>query len=225
MQYKNLTIIGTSHIAQESLDEISSFIEDKMPNIIALELDSKRFSALMSDKKNKPSFRDIRKIGFNGYMFVLLGSWAEKKLGQEVGVMPGSEMRKAIELAKKYKLNIVLIDDDIENILRRLTKYLTWKEKINFLVDILKAVFKRERIEFDLRKVPEEKIIKVLLGKVKKRYPNIYRVLITERNKLMAKRLTALMEKNQDMSILVIVGAGHVDGIIKLINAHNHLTL
>lgn len=217
MQHKNLTIIGTSHIAKQSLDEVTGKIESLKPDIIALELDKKRFSALLSESKRMPTFHDIMRIGIAGYLFSLIGAWAEKKLGKEVGVLPGVEMKRAIELAKKYRLAIVLIDEDIEAILRKISSSLTWREKLNFIGDIAKAVFKKTSIEFDLAKVPEKEIIKKLIKDVKKRYPNLYRVLITDRNKLMAKRLKGLMEKNHDKNILAIVGAGHVEGIMGLI--------
>ena len=146
----------------------------------------------------------------------------KKKLGKLVGVAPGSEMKKAISLAKKHKMKIALIDQDIEITLKRFSKSLTWKEKWNFIVDIVKAVFLREKaIEFDLTKVPDKKIIKKLIGKVKERYPNIYKVLIEERNVVMERNLKNIMEQNEDKKILAIIGAGHEEDIINLIKKPN----
>ena len=164
MKYKNLVFLGTSHIAKQSLDEVRGGIEKEKPEIIALELDSKRISALMQKGERKIEFRAIKKVGVKGFIFLLFGAWAEKKLGKIVGVAPGSEMRQAIKIAKNKNIAIALIDQDIEITLRRLSKELTWKEKFNFLADIIKALFSRKReIEFDLTKVPEKKIIKILI--------------------------------------------------------------
>src|SRR3989338_7854067 len=92
-------------------------------------------------------------------------------------------MKKAIMLARKNKLKIVLIDQDIEITLRRFSKALTWKEKWNFIADIVKKIFAGNReIEFDLTKVPDRKTIRKLIGKVKIRYPNIYKVLIDRKS-------------------------------------------
>jgi len=85
-------------------------------------------------------------------------------------------------------------------------------------VDVIKAVFVRKNIiEFDLTKVPSRKVIKKLVGQVKKRYPNIYKVLIEERNNVMAENLRKIMEMYPDKKILAIIGAGHEDDIIRLI--------
>jgi len=220
MKHKNLTIIGTSHIAKQSLEDVERHITEKKPDIVALELDKKRLSALLSKKKDKIRLYDIKRIGFKGYIFALIGAWAEKKLGNLVGVTPGSEMLRAINLAKKNKIQIALIDQDIEITLRRFSKTLTWKEKWNFLVDIIKALFFRKNvIEFDLTKVPSKKVIKKLIDKVRIRYPNIYNVLIKERNEVMAHNLAKLMDKYEDKDILAVVGAGHEEDIISIIKA------
>ncbi len=218
IKYKNLNIIGTSHIAKQSLDEVKDVIEFMKPDIVALELDKKRLYALMHGKKGRISIYDLRKIGIKGFLFSLIGAWAEKKLGELVGVSPGSEMVRAIRIANKNKIKIALIDQDIEVTLKRFSETLTWKEKWNFIVDIIKAVvFRKKEIEFDLTKVPSKKIIKKMIKKVKERYPNIYNVLIKERNYVMGNNLRELIARNKDKKILAIVGAGHEEDLIEII--------
>lgn len=217
MNYNNLTIIGTSHIAKQSLEDVGRAIEEGKPEIIALELDKRRLYGLFR-KPGKIRLYDIKRVGIKGFVFSLIGAWAEKKLGNIVGVAPGSEMKKAVRLARKNNTKVELIDQDIEITLKRFSKTLTWREKWNFLVDIIKSFFVRgEVIEFDLTKVPSRKVIKKLVGKVKERYPNIYKVLIEERNEVMANNLKRVMELHPDKKILAIVGAGHEDDILGLV--------
>ena len=218
MKYKNLVFLGTSHIARQSLDEVKKYIEDGKPDIVALELDKTRLNALMSKEPRKIQLSSIRHIGLKGFLFSLFGAWAEKKLGNLVGVAPGSEMKQAISIAKKENIKLALIDQDIQVTLQRLSSSLTWKEKRNFLSDIIKAIFSgKKEIEFDLTTVPDKKIIKKLTGKLKERYPNLYKVLIEERNVVIANNLTKLMNSAPDKKILVILGAGHVDDVIELL--------
>ena len=119
MQYRNLTIVGTSHIAQQSLDEVRTVIENVDPDIIAIELDRKRLHALLNKTKRKIRLKDIRRIGIKGFIFSLVGAWASDKLGKMVGISPGSEMKEAIYMARERKKIIALIDQDIEITLRR----------------------------------------------------------------------------------------------------------
>ncbi|MBN2112416.1 TraB/GumN family protein [Candidatus Woesearchaeota archaeon] len=218
MKYKNLYVLGTSHIAKQSLKEVEDEIKNKKPGIIALELDRQRLAALFEKERPKPGLRELKKIGLKGFLFNLLGAWAEKKLGKETGVAPGSEMKKAFELAKEKNIRVYLIDQDISITMAKISKVFSWKEKWNFVIDILKAVVLRKReVVFDLAKVPSQSVIKKLTSKVKKRYPNLYYVLVDERNRIMAEKLAGIMHKNPDEKILAIIGAGHEEEIIGLV--------
>lgn len=218
MKYKNLVFLGTSHIAKQSLEEVRKHIEEEKPHILAIELDAKRMNALMSSGSRSIELKNIRRIGLKGFVFSLFGAWAERKLGKVVGVAPGSEMKQAIEIAKKEKIEIDLIDQDIEITLKRLSKSITWREKMNFITDIFRAIFsKGEKMEFDLSTVPSKKIIRKLTSRLKERYPNVYKTLIEERNTVIANNLERLMKKEPDKKILVILGAGHIDDVLELL--------
>ncbi|MEM4247380.1 MAG: TraB/GumN family protein, partial [Candidatus Woesearchaeota archaeon] len=56
-----------------------------------------------------------------------------------------------------------------------------------------------------------------MIRQVKKRYPNIYRVLVTERNNVMAKNLAHLMQTNPEKNIAAVIGAGHEKELLQLI--------
>ncbi len=222
MDYKNIAFLGTSHIAKESYEQVKFHIENIKPDIIALELDRNRLQELMHGAKSRNSIRSIRSIGLKGYLFAALGSWAEKKLGKLTGFSPGSEMKHAVKLARANGMKISLIDQDIEITLKRLSEHLTWKEKFNFFADVLKAMISRKaEFEFDLSKVPQKELIKQLLAKVKTRYPNVYKVLIKERNRHMFRILKRLSEENPDKKILAVIGAGHVDDIIEMLKSNS----
>ncbi|MBI4158780.1 TraB family protein [Candidatus Woesearchaeota archaeon] len=221
LSYKNIYLLGTSHIAQESIDKVKEVIETKKPDIVAVELDKKRVYALFN--KRRPSIKDIKVLGIKGFFISLIGSYIEKKLGKLVGVAPGSEMKAAINLARKNKIAIALIDQDIGITLKKLSKSITWREKLRFLKEIIKGIITRKpQIEpFDIRKVPPKETIEKMIKMVKKSYPNVYKVLIEERNEVMAKNLYSLMTNNQNKTIFAIVGAGHEEGIIKVLRGNS----
>lgn len=218
MKYKNLIIVGTSHIASESIKEVRNVIAKHVPDIVALELDNKRLAALLSEKKpDKIRFKDIQRVGFKGWLFSVIGAWVEKKLGDKVGVSPGSDMLSAFHAARDVKARVALIDQDIEVTLKRFSQALSWKGKWNFFVDIFKGlVFRRTDIGFDLSTVPNTATIRKLVRQVKKRYPNIYQVLITERNNVMASNLAHLFLNYPEKKIVAVIGAGHEKEIMVL---------
>lgn len=218
--YKNLIIIGTSHISIESVREVRKEIVERSPEVVAIELDKVRLQSLLSEEKRKLSIRDIKELGVKGFLFNVVGAYVENKLGKLVNVKPGSEMKEAILAARKVKADVALVDQDVRITMKRLSQALTWREKFRFVGDILKSFVKRERIPIDLTKVPEKKMIHKLTNQLKKRYPSIYRVLIAERNAVIAKNLYTLMQGRK--SIIAVIGAGHEDDVIALIKKYEH---
>jgi pheromone shutdown-related protein TraB len=225
MEYRNLTIIGTSHIAKESIEEIKRHIEANRPDVVALELDRQRFLALTSGKKSKPNLWAITKIGLNGMIFLLLGQFAQNALGKLVGTKPGSEMLTAIHEARKHNLAIALIDQDIEITLRRFSTQIPLKEKLRIFLDIITGFFPRDDEvkswgirRLDLSKVPDEVLIQKLMGVLAARYPSVYRVLVAERNEVMANNLVGLIAANPDKKILAVVGAGHEADLLQMVS-------
>lgn len=70
---------------------------------------------------------------------------------------------------------------------------------------------------FDLSKVPNDRLVEELIFIFEKQYPQLYDVLVEQRNEYMVKRIVALVEKYPESKILAVVGAGHKKGIINLL--------
>lgn len=212
----NIKIIGTSHIAKQSIDEINRTFKNYDPDIVCVELDPKRLHALMTDAKPDYSLAGIRKYGLQGYLFAVIGGFIQKKLGNVVGIKPGSDMLTAVNLSRVNKKQLMLIDQDIEITLKRFSKQFTFKDKMKLIWDIIKSPFGK-KIKINLNEVPKEKIIEQMIGQLKERYPSLYNVLIHERNVVMAKNIVKIREKNSEKKILVVIGAGHEKDLLSLI--------
>jgi pheromone shutdown protein TraB len=116
------------------------------------------------------------------------------------------------------KADIALVDQNIEITLKRFSQTMTWKEKWRLFVDVIKGlIFRKSEFSFDLSTVPDQKLIEKMIKQVKKRYPNIYKVLVTERNEVMAKNLAHLMQQNPEKNIVAVVGAGHEKELLDLV--------
>ncbi len=213
---KNYFIIGTSHIASQSIKEITRCFNEFEPDIIAVELDHNRLHALLTKAKPNYSPLMIREIGLHGYLFALIGGLLQKKLGSIAGIKPGSEMLAAIELAREHKKKVSLIDQDIRLTLSNLSRKITLKERFRFIFDLFSAPFSK-RMSISLDQVPEEKLISHLLLLLKGRYPNLYSVFVEERNIFMGVRLKAISQAHPESKIMVVVGAGHVEGLLSIL--------
>ncbi len=218
----NIILLGTSHVARQSAKEIEEAIENYSPQVIAIELDMERLRNLMSkNQKEKSSFKRmnaIRKdIGLSGYIFAQIAAFVQSKIGKSLGIEPGVDMKTAYVKARDKKIPTALIDQDIRITLRKFSK-LGFRRKISMFSSLFFKSFKkeyRERLSFDVKAgVPDEKVIIEMLSIVKKEVPDLYRILIHERNVFMAEKLLKLRE-NHEGNILAVVGAGHLAGMVE----------
>ena len=221
MKYKNLVVIGSSHVSIESVREIERTIKKEKPDIVAVELDKDRLMALLH-KRGRTGI--VKGVGFKGMLFGLIVYWIEKSVGKIVKIEPGSDLKMAVKMAQEQKAQLALIDQHITKTLKRFSQTFSWKEKWHFIVDIFAGLFGSKKQmktlglkEPDLKKVPSKEVIKKMMGYVKKRYPNLYNVLVHERNIVMANNLTAIMKRYPKKKIVAVIGAGHEDEIMRMI--------
>ena len=213
MGFINLEIVGTSHIAPESKRRIVKAFNNFKPDVVCVELDSARLSGLRDKNRKGPGLSMIRQIGFTGFLFASIGGFIQKKLGNITGMSPGEEMLLAVSLAEKTSLRVELIDQDVRVTLKKINR-LPFREKARIVWDVIRAPFQRKnRVKVNLAGIPDEGFVKNLTEQLRKRYPYIYKVVIDERNKFMAKRLFVLRRENPAARILVVVGEGHVIGL------------
>ncbi len=220
----DIKIVGTSHISSESVKEITHEIQTFQPDIVTVELDKGRAASLLQEQRSKVDLSLIARIGVTGYVFAKIGQFVQQKLGKVVGISPGSDMKAAILVAGKHKKTVALIDQPVQITLRKFSQNVTWREKGRFVIDVIKGLlFPKSQMKqmglekFDLTKVPAEKVTAKMMGQLKKRYPNVYKTLVVDRNKYMVKKLVTLLRAHPGKKILCVVGAGHKEGMEKLL--------
>ncbi len=229
-QLGNVVLVGTSHIAKESVDNVALVVDHFHALglcIVGVELDKGRFYGLLHEQKKTTlfSFENIRQFGVKGFIFALIASTFTDRLAKMVGAKPGEDMLSGIRAAKKHDLTIALLDQPIQITLRRFSQEITWKEKWRFVVDLFLGFLlptrqaKKYGLEnMDLRKVPQALLIAKMLLHVRERYPNVYKVLIEERNAYMVRKIRFFQQKHPDHVIICVIGAGHEEGMVKLLH-------
>ncbi|MCK4968742.1 MAG: TraB/GumN family protein [Candidatus Aenigmarchaeota archaeon] len=210
-------IVGTSHIAKESLKKVKKAIDEKNPDCVCVELDSTRYFAL----KNKNKKQVYVKIPLMQRLIFSLMKKMQDKLSRETNIFAGQEMLNAVKLAEKKEIPHYFIDQDISVTINHLMAKMSFLSKLKFLfylgfgfVGISIPGMKGSK-ELDLNKVPEADFIEFAMGELKNQFPAIYSVLVLERNVYMAHKIKELGEKYDN--VVVVVGAGHVMGIGKIL--------
>lgn len=200
-----VTIIGTSHISPESVKSTREMIQREKPECVAVELDPERYYAL----KTKAVGRSI-KFGVTGLILQFL----QESLSKKTDIMPGSEMMSAIDAAIGVGAKVVLIDMPIRDTMLKI-KRIPLARKLKFFYKLVFGFLQKDKMNIDLNKVPEDKLIAEALKFMKKEFPDFYRILISDRNKYMCRWIRKLSDDFD--SIIVVVGAGHRDELKRML--------
>ncbi len=190
-----IRLVGTSHISPQAIKRIEEEIEEGA-DCVAVELDEGRYRSLVTGEKG-------------GYpsLFFLVASWIQKKLAEKTGVMPGDEMLTAVEKAQEKNIRVYLMDRPIYKTLERF-KEISLLNKLKIFLLFFGGL---KRYSFSLDEVPSEEIVEEATELLSRRTPELYRVLVDERDEIMARVLQDLSERHEE--VIAVVGAGHLPGI------------
>lgn len=207
---RKLTIIGTAHVSQKSVEEVIQTIEKERPEAVAVELCLKRYNALMGKREELDIREILRKGDFFLILLQLLLSYFQRKIGEEIKVRPGEEMLAAINKAREIGADVVLIDRDIAITFKRFWEKMSFFEKLKFFYYVLRG-FKDKTGNVD--EMLREDVVDLLIREFRKISPKAAEVLIDERDAIMAFNLKRALERYNN--IVAVVGAGHKKGIVK----------
>jgi pheromone shutdown-related protein TraB len=210
----DIRIVGTAHVSQQSVDEVRTAIEEYHPDVVAIELDPSRFQALKRQTAD-PTVGDVLELkNFNSLLVQWLLAYLQRKIGFDVGVEPGAEMKAAIEEAEKRGVAIALVDRDIRLTLLRFWNSLGLFEKIKMFWALIISVAEVDNgQQIDIESLKNQDVIDVVMEEFRKFSPNGARALIDERDAYIAHQLLILKAQRPEGKILAVVGAGHRQGI------------
>ncbi len=211
---KEIILVGTAHISKQSADLVRKVIEDEHPDCVCVELDEKRYRSL-SDRKRWESL-DIKEIIKKKQLGLLIANLVlasyQKKLGDQIGMMPGSELMEAVKCAEGAGIPVSLCDRDVGVTLKRAWRSTPLLKKSWLLATLLASLFdKTEITEEKLAELRKTDVLTELLEEIGEAMPELKRVLIDERDTYLSEKIKA----SEGKKIVAVVGAGHVEGIKK----------
>lgn len=209
-----ITLVGTAHISQESVTEVSSVIDQVEPDHICIELDKGRFRT--KDQESSWETMDLKKVLKEGKGFLLLANMVlasfQKRMGAQTGSAPGQEILGAAYIAQDKGIPFSFCDREIQVTLKRAWRKSSFWNKGKLLATLLSAAFDKEEIDAaDLEKLKEQDVLQEMLKEMAEELPTIKEVLIDERDRYLATSIYTAPGKN----IVAVIGAGHAQGLIE----------
>ncbi|MDR2478877.1 MAG: TraB/GumN family protein [Treponema sp.] len=212
---RNIGLIGTAHISRESIEEVARTIREEKPDMVCVELDQGRYNSIV--EKDNWERLNVSKIFREGKGFLLIAnlvlSGFQRRLGDELGVKPGEEMKTAIETAAELGIPWSLCDREVQLTLRRAWARCGLWSKCKLLASLLSGAFSTEKFNSEeienLKKTSE---LDGMMNELADYLPAVKETLINERDQYLAAKIWTSSNK-PDCRALAVVGAGHLPGI------------
>jgi pheromone shutdown-related protein TraB len=209
---RKFILIGTAHVSKDSIEEVDRVIREERPDMVCVELDAARFSAL-TERENWEKL-DVIKVIKEGKGFLLMAnlvlSGFQRRLGEEIGVKPGEEMKIAVETARELGIPYALCDREVQITLRRAWARCGLWSRCKLLASLLSSAFTTEKLsEKEIEDLKKQSELDGMMTELAEYLPSVKETLINERDRYLAAKIWSAGGAKS----VAVVGAGHMPGI------------
>ena len=213
-----ITLIGTAHVSKESVALVEEKIMSREFDCVAVELCPARYENLKNRSwwQNLDIYEVFKKKKASLLLINLALSAYQRRLADKVGVEAGQEMIRATELALDNKIRLEVVDRDITTTLHRLVTKVSFWQKMKIFSGLIVGVFVGEEVDREqIENLKKGDMLHSVIEEFGESLPQIKKVLIDERDEFMVGKLSMLAtSEDAPKSILAIVGAGHLVGMV-----------
>ena len=213
-----ITLIGTAHVSQLSVEMVEEKIATGDYDCVAVELCAPRLENITNQAwwKNLDIYQIFKKKKAGLLLINLALTAYQKRLAERIGVEAGKEMVRAVELSRENHLRLEVIDRNISTTLHRLVTEVSFWQKMKIVGGLVAGVFVGEEIsEEQIEDLKRGDMLHAVVSEFGEELPEIKRVLIDERDEYMVGRLNQISASHDaPKKILALVGAGHLMGMM-----------
>ena len=211
-------LLGTAHVSRASVEAVIEMAGSGEFDSIAVELCPARHQALTKQQqwKDMDIFRIIREKKAGLVMANLALGAYQRRIAEQFGIEPGAELKAAADAAVPHDMPLQLIDRDLATTLKRSYRAVPWYKRMMLTAGLVMSTVSSEEIdEEQIEKLKEGDILESTFTEFAEQSPELYEALIGERDRFMAARLRQENLDNAGKRILVVIGAGHLEGLAK----------
>jgi len=211
-------LIGTAHVSRESIDEVNRIILEEKPDLICVELDEGRYASIT--QKDNWEKLDMVKVFREGKGFLLMAnlvlSGFQRRIGSELGVKPGEEMKTALDTAKELGIPHALCDREVQITLRRAWAGCGLWSKSKLLASLLSSAFTTEKLSAkEIEDLKNRNELDGMMNELASYLPEVKETLIDERDQYLAAKIWSSAKESSQApkKVVAVIGAGHMLGI------------
>lgn len=148
---KEVLLIGTAHISQQSVDLVREILEAERPDVVCVELDDERLKAMR--EKQRWEELNLKQVIRNKQLMFLTARLAlmafQKQMGSYTGVQPGAEMNAAIDVAEAQGARLIMCDRDVRITLQRAWRLTPFWKRSTLAASLGMGLFERTEVNED----------------------------------------------------------------------------
>jgi len=217
-QGTRVAVLGTAHVSKASTDKVQQLLESDAYDTVAVELCESRYKTMESPE----NFLDmdlgqvVRQRKLFRVVAILILSGYQQRVAERLGVEPGAEMKTAIRLAKARDLSVALIDREIGITFKRVYRSMSFWRKVLLFNTLVASLFYTEDISAkEVEHIKQGRTFEAIFDQLPMSIRNIKTVLLDERDSYMAAKIKQHIAAHKPKSLLAIVGAAHLPGIVR----------
>ena len=207
-------LVGTAHVSRRSVAEVRELILAVRPDTVCVELCPTRFAALTDETRWRSlDVAAIVRQDRAGFVLATLALQSfQQRMGERLGVKPGAELLAATEAAREIGAELVLADRDAQITLRRAWANLGLAKRGLLAAGLAATALGSDDIdEADVEALKQREHVSDVMSELGKKLPEVKVPLIDERDRY----LTSRIEESPGRTVVAVVGAGHVEGMLK----------
>lgn len=210
-QGKEIILIPTAHVSQESVNLVRETIKEENPDSICIELDDQRYKNLKNPEawKNTNIIDIIKEKKVTLLIANLILSSYQKNIAKKLKTKPGQEMMEGMKASEEMGINLVLADRSIQTTFMRIWRKMGFFEKIKLFFSLMSIDDDEDVSEEDLQRLIERDNLELAIEDMGKDYPQIAATLLHERDKYLAYNI----KNAPGNKVVVILGAAHTPGV------------
>ena len=210
------TLLGTAHVSRASVDAVQEMAVSGRYDAIAVELCPARLEALTKQDKwrDLDLYRIIRERKAGLVIANLALSGYQRRIADQFGIEPGAELKAAALAADENDVPLSVIDRDLATTLKRCYRSVPWWKRMYLTTGLLLSSVSSDDVDEEaIERLKEGDILESTFTEFAEQSPELYTALIDERDRYMAARLLEEYADSEYRDILVVVGAGHLEGL------------
>jgi pheromone shutdown-related protein TraB len=215
MGEREILLVGTAHVSSESLEEVKSSIASESPDHVCVEMDEGRLRNI--EEGRKWSGMDLKSVLRKRQGFMMMANLAlasfQRRMGADSGVLPGQEMKAAVDAAREAGIPFSCSDRSIQVTLSRAWRMSGPWSKLKLISSLIASVVSSESASPDeIEALKKSDAMQGMMNELAEYLPTVKAVLIDERDHFLASKIFAAPGRKT----VAVVGAAHVPGIVHL---------